>query len=177
MHPNHAAPRTKYQAPRTKPPRAPRPSHRHHHRQASSSRPDPTTHYRIDPSRRRHHHHRRRRRRPPPPGASSFSSPKHRTRKPPNMHINPQHPLLNRRLKLWLHIAELILVHGVVILTMVKVFMGMSLRGTGRIGLAFVSPSPLIGTYDILPSSDRYTNSIVNNNRVPSLSSSSSTSS
>lgn len=49
------------------------------------------------------------------------------------------HALLNPRLKLWLHIVEICLILPIIILTIVRVLMGMSFSGGGRMGLAFVS--------------------------------------
>lgn len=49
------------------------------------------------------------------------------------------HALLNPRLKLWLHIVEVCFILPIIILTVVRVTMGMSFSGGGRMGLAFVS--------------------------------------
>lgn len=49
------------------------------------------------------------------------------------------HALLNPRLKLWLHIVEVLFILPIIILTVLRLTMGMSFSGGGRMGLAFVS--------------------------------------
>lgn len=49
------------------------------------------------------------------------------------------HALLNPHLKLWLHIVEIFFILPIIILTVVRLTMGMSFTGGGRMGLAFVS--------------------------------------
>lgn len=48
------------------------------------------------------------------------------------------HALLNPRLKLWLHIVEICFILPIIILTVVRLTMGVSFNGGGRMGLAFV---------------------------------------
>ncbi|CAN8102430.1 unnamed protein product [Discula destructiva] len=60
------------------------------------------------------------------------------------------HALLNPRLKLWLHIVEVCFILPIIILTLVRVSMGMSLQGGGRMGLAFGAKSLVFITYQLL---------------------------
>ncbi|KAJ4391045.1 hypothetical protein N0V93_004659 [Gnomoniopsis smithogilvyi] len=60
------------------------------------------------------------------------------------------HALLNPRLKLWIHIVEICFILPIIILTIVRLTMGMSFSGGGRMGLAFGIKSLVFIAYQLL---------------------------